>query len=302
MLVIEQHNELTQAGFGQLRYSPPLVPGLTLAAGARYNSPNVGEKATVWNASGRYQLPAGLYVNGELGTNFRLPDAEELYSNDPEDELGNPNIKPEKSKSANLSFGQRLHTAGDQVLHWELTGYARDITDLIECEGSNATDQCLWTNVPDTVRARGFMALAEVTLYKQLSANVNYTYNHTLADGQQLDDIPKGLLKAGLDYRTSDNRFGGTALLTYVADVQRALADTEYAYGKYATLDISARVKLDREQHQEINLSLQNVFNRQYGEPAQGFLDDAADRYANPYIYTNLGLPRTLTASYTYKF
>lgn len=302
VLVIEQHNENTQAGFAQLRYSPVSVHGLTLAAGARYNAPNVGQKDTIWNVSGRYEMPLGLYVNGEAGTNFRLPSAEELYANDPEDELGNANLKPENSRSFDLSFGQKVRVAGDQAIHWEVTGFARDIDNLIDCDGYDAaTDQCVFINVPGTVRTRGAMLEADTTLGSQLSANINYTYTRSLADGEQLDNIPTGLVKAGLDYHSVGNRFGATILLNYVGNVQRSLAGTEYAYGKYATLDISARIKLDRKEHQQINLSLQNVFNRQYGEPSRGWVDTVVP-YTTPYIYTNLGLPRTFTASYTYKF
>ena len=99
VLLIEQHNENTHAVFGQLRMTQDLVPGLNLAAGFRYNDPSVGQSATIWNVSGRYQAPQGFYVRGEAGTNFRLPTAEELFANDPLDERGNPNLKPQKAPS-----------------------------------------------------------------------------------------------------------------------------------------------------------------------------------------------------------
>jgi len=76
VLVIEQHNENTHAVFGQLRLTPDLIPGLNLAGGFRYNAPSVGQSATIWNVSGKYQTPQGFYVKGEAGTNFRLPTAE----------------------------------------------------------------------------------------------------------------------------------------------------------------------------------------------------------------------------------
>ena len=64
------------------------------------------------------------FVRGEIGTAFRLPTAEELFANDPDDERGDPNLQPETSKNANLSVGGNL---GQSHFKWELIGFARDV-------------------------------------------------------------------------------------------------------------------------------------------------------------------------------
>jgi vitamin B12 transporter len=306
VLVITQHDEQTQAGFAQLRLTPALVPHLTLAGGLRYNSPSVGQQATIWNVSGLYDLPANLYVKGEVGTNFRLPDAEELFANDPADERGNPNLRPEKSRSANVSFGGRF--GPERALHWQLTGFARDIDDLIELNGNdvNAADQEVFDNVPGTVRVRGAEGLIEAALADSLSANVNYTYSHSVEDsGQQLDNVPKGLFKAGVDYHPGNLPFGAAATVNYVGDTAVTVHGSDLHYGRYAVVDLSGRYYVDAKRHQQINFSIRNLFDRQYGLPARGCADVATDGpydCSSPYFYVNLGLPRTFAVSYTYRF
>jgi hypothetical protein len=72
----------------------PARDRLKLAAGVRYNYPNFGDSATVWDVSGRYQLPGDLFIQTLVGTAFRLPMAEELtkFARSP------PRIEPAQPK------------------------------------------------------------------------------------------------------------------------------------------------------------------------------------------------------------
>ncbi len=306
VLVIKQSDENTHAVFGQLRLTPDLIPGLNLAAGFRYNAPSVGQSATIWNVSGKYELASGLYVKGEAGTNFRLPTAEELFADDPQDERGNPNLKPERTIGGNLSVGGRFEMMGYRV-HLEATGFMRDITDLIDYDAfDDATGQDVFGNVSGTVRVRGGQALAEAAVTDAFTANLNYTYNKTTMDnGRQLDRVPLQLVKAGLDWHPADLPVGATASFTYTGDAARAVGGKEINYGNYGVVDVSARWFIDAGRHQQLNLSIRNLFDRQYGLPARGCRDTPADGPNDcslPYVYVNLGLPRTVAVSYNYRF
>ena len=306
VLVIQQQDEQTQAVFGQLRLTPEMIPHLKLAAGVRYNAPSVGEHATIWNVSGQYDFSDFLYLRGEGGTNFRLPTAEELFANDPQDERGNPDLKPERTIGVNLSLGGRFSLDSTRF-HWEVTGFNRSIKDLIDYDTfDDATGQDVFGNVAGTVHMRGAEFQADATVFEALTASVSYTFNHAREDGgPQLDRIPEQLLKASLDLHPANSRFGATATLNYTGKTAVGIAGTSYSYGDYATFDLSGRYFLDAGHHHELSLSLWNVFDKSYGRPSRGCLDVPGDGdydCSSPYIYKNLGLPRTLRATYTYSF
>src|SRR5258708_30147399 len=186
VLVIQQQTEHVNALFGQVRTTPELIPNAHLAAGLRYNIPSVGESAVVWNGSGQYDLSNSLYVRANFGTAFRLPTAEELFANDPEDERGNPNLKPETSTNANVSVGGIAAVAAASM-KWELIGFYRDIKNLIDFETFDAnTDQDVFGNVQGTVGVSAGQLALERSLSDSLSVTFNYAYKHSTATATPL--------------------------------------------------------------------------------------------------------------------
>jgi vitamin B12 transporter len=306
VLVIRQQDETTHALFGQLRATPGQLPGLTLTAGFRYNHPDVGEDDTIWNVSGQYDFSPALYVKGTVGTNFRLPTAEELFADDPLDERGNPNLKPEKSRSFNVAVGGRIGQ-GTPSLHWALVGFFRDINNLIDFESFDpVTQQDVFGNVPGTVKVRGGEAVLDAAFSEAVSANFNYTYASSKMDGgAQTDRVPKSVLKASLDYHPANLPIGATATLSYTGAVNTSVGGVEIPYGHYTVVDLSGRYFIDAGRHHELILSLQNAFDTRYGRPGRGCLDVSTDGpfdCSAPYVYVNRGLPRTLRGSYLFRF
>ena len=93
-------------------------------------------------------FPSRCSCKANVGTAFRLPTAEELFANDPEDERGDPNLKPETSTNANVSIGGHRRSGGSP-LKWEVIGFYRLIKNLIDFQSFDAaTDQDVFGNVP----------------------------------------------------------------------------------------------------------------------------------------------------------
>jgi vitamin B12 transporter len=306
VLVIEPMKEHTQAVFGQIRLTPDLIPNGHLAAGFRYNAPNEGEHATIWNLSGQYDFTDSFFFRTTMGTNFRLPTAEELFANDPQDERGNPNLLPEHSKSINASIGGRF-SSGESKFSWELIGFARDITNLIDyATFDDETGQAVFGNVLGTVRVRGGEIALNADFTQSTSANLSFTTNTSKQDGGvQTDRVPEQLLKAGLDYHPSALPFGATFNVSYTGKTYVTVGGESLEYGKYAVVDLSGRYFLDHARRQKLSLSVQNLFDRQYGRPNRGCMDVPTDGpydCSSPYIYINRGLPRTAVLRYSYDF
>jgi outer membrane cobalamin receptor len=306
VLVIEPVKEHTHAVFGQIRITPDLIPNAHLAAGLRFNAPDVGEHATIWNASGQYDFTDSFYFRTTLGTNFRLPTAEELFANDPQDERGNPNLLPERSKSINASIGGSVNS-GESRYSWELIGFARDINNLIDyATFDDATGQAVFGNVPGTVRVRGGEIALTAAFTESTSAVLNFTRNQSKQDGGvQTDRVPEQLLKGSLDFHPQALPFGATLSVSYTGKTYITVGGNPLEYGKYTVVDLSGRYFLDNARKQRLSVSVQNLFDREYGRPNRGCLDVATDGpydCSSPYVYVNRGLPRTAVFRYTYDF
>lgn len=307
VLVIKQQTETTNALFAQVRTNEELFENGHLAAGFRFNKPDTGESATIWNVSGEYRFTPQLFMRASIGTNFRLPTAEELYANDPEDERGNPNLKPEKSSSGNVSVGANL-AFGQTTLNAELIGFYRNISNLIDyATFDEDTGQDVFGNIPGLVKVRGAELVLSAQLVGDWSANLNYTYSRSRADGsdQQLARVPESLLKATIDYHPKNLPFAAGINLRHVGNENSSVSGATLQYGNYTVVDLSGRYYFDHERKHRLTLDLDNLFNREYGRPARGCMDVASDGpydCSAPYIYVNRGLPRTLRAYYEYRF
>ncbi|MEI9985151.1 MAG: TonB-dependent receptor, partial [Aliidongia sp.] len=140
-------------------------------------------------------------------------------------------LKPESSTFVNASIGGALDA---HHLTWELVGFARNVSNLIDFGGFDAqTNQALFANVPGLVRVRG----GELVLTAELgdvSATGSYTYTHsTESGGLQIDRVPEQQAKATIDYHPAALPFGLTASAEYVGRTfQSGLWDGREAYGR----------------------------------------------------------------------
>ena len=304
VLVIQQQTEHVNAFFGQVRTTPDLIPDAHLAAGLRYNIPSVGESALVWNGSGQYDFSKSLYVRANFGTAFRLPTAEELFANDPQDERGNPNLKPETSTNVNLSIGG-IAAVGGASVKWELIGFYRDIKNLIDFETFDPdTNQDVFGNVPGTVTTRGLEATLEGPITAALSGNFSATYNKTRQTGAdfQFKQIPVTQVKLGFDYHPPGAPYGASINIVHLGDVDDSPLGSDagrFGYGNYTVVDLGTRLFLDAGHHQRIDLHLNNAFDRTYSSSLSHGVDDVS---GDGYVVHNLALPRTFGINYTYSF
>ena len=300
VLVIEPHSEHVHAVFAEIATGPELFHSLSLAAGVRYNAPSEGQAATVGTVSARWDFGGGLYLKAMAGTAFRLPTAEELFANDPSDERGNPDLKPETSKNANIALGGP--TPGLPGLHWEVIGFFRDVKDLIDYDTFDpVTNQDVFGNVPGTVRVRGGELALDGALTDEVSASASYTYSSAKQDGGlQVNRIPRSLAKATLDYHPMRLPLGLAASMNYVGAVYDSAAGQSHVnFGNYVVFNASARVFLDKARHHRIDVGLNNIFDKRYATGLTAGFDDLTGA---PYLVPDLGQPRTLTARYTFSF
>jgi vitamin B12 transporter len=305
VLVIRQETEQINAFFGQLRADPELIPLTHLAAGLRYNIASFGPSALIWNAGAQTDFLPSLYLKVNVGTAFRLPTDEELFANDPDDERGDANLKPETSHDLNVAVGGSIPIGGPAPLHWEAMTFYRLINNLIDYQSYDAASgQDVFGNVPGTVRTIGEQLTFEAAFTSGLSGTLSGTYSRARQAGvdYQFDQIPLSLIKAGLDYHPPGSRFGAGLTMDHVGDLDDepfGAGGGRVGYGNYTIFDIDGRFFLDAAHHQRVDVHINNLFNRIF---YSGVGAGQTDVTQTPYVVHDLALPRTFQANYTYSF
>ncbi|HEY8005020.1 MAG TPA: TonB-dependent receptor [Phenylobacterium sp.] len=301
VLIIAQQKETTQAVFGQVRLTPDLIPNTHMAAGVRYNSPDKGDAATVWNVSGQYDLSDALFVRGAVGTSFRLPDAESLFANDPlfNGEVGNPNLKPETATNLNGSIGGQGMTWG-----WELIGFRRETKNLIDLSGETPDPDVLtFINLPGKVTARGVEAVGHAELAPYLSVQGSYTHARTRQTGSslQLNGVPQDTAQAVVDIHPQGRGYGAQVVANWVGSVFDIVSSGfgPVQHGHYTVVDLNAYLAFGPDDRQRLNLSLQNALDEGYATHVSRAFRDAD---GSPYLLHYRGVPRTLHVTYSYAF
>ncbi|MEX2132343.1 MAG: TonB-dependent receptor, partial [Pseudohongiellaceae bacterium] len=212
--IADQEEEVT-APFFQIRTTGQLFEATSVALGVRNNQASNMDDSTVWNLSGKHFFNDDFYIQGNVGTSFRLPDAEALFLNElydadndgvPDDgyfAVGNPGLEPEKSRNINIAIGGNLAAMG-----FELTLFSRDIEDYIESyvpitiagvEGES------FINTSDEVNVDGYELISNLPVNESWAVQLSHTRNRTQLNGSgpQLTSIPKRETKLRVDYRSA---------------------------------------------------------------------------------------------------
>lgn len=303
---IADQEEEVNALYAQVRTTPDLWKNTRLAFGVRYNNPDNIQSATVWNFSGRHDINRNWYVQASMGTSFRLPDAEALFLNEVYDEdgdgvpdfffsVGNPGLEPEESRNLNFGIGAEFDR-----FSFELTGYAREITNYIQSyvpveiagvEGES------FANSDDEVDVRGVELVTAFDLGKGWTANLSFNHNESElnSDGVQLIGIPESETKAGVNYQASWLPWGAALTAIHVGGFN---ARPAVKRGDYAVLDFSAWYRFGAQERHRVSLRLENLTDEDYVTRVDVA---SADRGGN-YFYDSLGTPRTLHVFYNYRF
>jgi outer membrane cobalamin receptor len=298
--------ESVNAGFAQIRTTEDLLDNTMLALGIRRNNPDNSASKSVWNFSGKHDFTESLYVQANIGTSFRLPDAEMLFLNElydanndgvPDDgyfAVGNPNLKPEESENINVSIGGSVGS-----LQYELTRFQRDISDYIlsyipiEIAGVEGES---FANTTDEVEMDGYELAASLPLSEQFSAMFSYTDTSAELNGNgtQLADIPESETKLQLDWLSASQSWGLSFMLNHVGD----FTSRAQRRGNYTVMDLSGHITFGSSDEHLIVLRAENLADKEY---ATGVGSGTRDT-GGSFLYDNLGMERTLHASYTYRF
>jgi outer membrane cobalamin receptor len=297
---IDDKTETAHAVYGQVRTSDAALPRSDLAFGVRYNTTSGNADGTVWNFSGRHDLTDRLYLRGQIGTSFRLPDAEELYLTEDGVESGNPNLEAEESRNFEIGVG-----GGSQggAFGWQLVYFAREVDNLIGVDFDDAAHpDGIFTNFAQTAEFDGFELILNGRLSETLSASFSYTTSDAKLEGtgQQIQDIPESIAKLGLTYRPVAAPFELGLSVLAVGDVFDDVSRIgRVEHGGYTVVDLSAAYYVDSARRHRIGARIENLLDEDYATSLGRGTRDADGSF---YAYRNRGAPRTFNVSYSYRW
>lgn len=296
--LIEDKTETAQAVYGQIRSSAEAFENSDISFGVRYNTTSGSADGTVWTLTGRHDLTDSLYLRGQVGTSFRLPDAEELWLRDC-CEVGNPNLDAEESENFEVGLG-----GGSGRFGWQAIYFQRDLDKLIGIDFDNpAFPDGIFTNFSETVEFDG----VEIALNAMLAESVTGTFSYSMTDASfegsslQYNRVPEDFMKLGVGYRPSMGPFELNVSILSVGEVFDVPHSSlgRVAYGDYTVADVSAGFYLDPDRRHRIGVRLENAFDEEYTTAlVVGRRDSNNARYTAGYV----GPPRTINATYSYRW
>lgn len=225
-------------------------------AAARYDDDEQFGERTTGSVSYGIDVRPTLRLSTTLARGFRAPSFNDLYLSLPPFYEGNPNLRPERSRSAEVS----LRGSGTPVL-WRVTAFDNKLSDLIVATSAGVM------NV-NRARVRGLEASAEATWL-----SVHWRGRFTWQRPRDEDTGKRLQGRAGhfgaLEASRAFGRLTATAGLVASGERFDSIGEQpDSRLASYATLDLRLRYRFPK--HWSVDLAATNLADRAY-ETARGY-------------------------------
>ncbi|MYM67196.1 TonB-dependent receptor [Pseudoduganella sp. FT55W] len=214
--------------------------------------------ALVWDAS--FDLTAKLLY----GRAFRAPAFAESYGITNPVALGNPNLKPERNATTELSFAWQARTDATVNLtfyHYDMKNIIRTVPNALA--GTGAT----YANAGNQ-KGHGIELESSWVVTRDVHLSGNYAWQRSTDETTNTDAgyAPRHHLYGRAEWAFASG-YQSSAQMNWVAGRQRAFGDLRPALGDYTTLDLTIGTRNGRNQW-NFSAALRNVFNTDVREPS----------------------------------
>jgi len=269
-----------------LEYIGKPLDGFTWTASARLDDYSDFDDARTWQLAVSYQLSPALRLRGSAGTGSKAPTFTERYGYFADYFAGNPNLKPESSKSWEIGFDTRWASDRYQV---QFSWFNQDLQDEIDGFVFDP-DTFLFTarNRDSDSTRKGIEAVFDARLGENFALVATYTYTDAREEnelGQKIREVrrPRHLASLTADYYFAANRGN----LNLKVDYSGEQLDDFYAPGSfvaervaidaYTVVNLAGSWKLTRSL--DLTARVSNLFDKQY-EEVLGFVRPGRAFYA----------------------
>jgi len=239
---------------------------LKLTTGARYD--RYSDFGGTFNprAGLAWEFSKGQNLKLSYGTAFRAPAFSELYNFNNPVSMGNPNLKPEKINTLEASLRLELTKSTSS----QVTLFRNDIRDAIALSAPNPVTGIAQFENLQTVTSEG----VELELKTKFDGGSYLSMNYTYQDPKdsvtgRLPDVPSQRVNVVANWQIN-RQFNLNSQLFLKGSTPRAKGDTRGevpGYGLVNTTLIAQNLS-GRWDGLELRLSLYNLFDRKYVDPA----------------------------------
>ena len=244
------------------------LDGLALGASVRRDQNNRFADATTYRLQAGYRLRFGLRAHGAYGTGVKNPGYFELYGYSDGRYIGNPNLKPEKSKGWEAGLDQEFAGGRASV---GATYFDSRLENEIYTTYPAPTFIATPGNRSTLSHQHGVEVFASANPIDQIRFDLAYTYLHARENGLVEVRRPKHVASFNTTVFSADKRFSGTLTVRYngrQSDV--AFTDPTYATTPIVQLREYVLVNLNAEYQLSDRFSLfgriENLADENYEE------------------------------------
>lgn len=220
-----------------------------LTGGFRHDINSVFHDKTTYKVEGAYCFKeSGTRIRSAHATGFRAPSINDLFFPG----FGNPNLKPEESKSWEVGIDQ---TFFEKKLKVGTTYFDSKLDNLIQFDSATFLPQ----NIAKAT-SKGTETYIKVQPFKTLGLSLNHTWNDAFDGvGQRLRRRPEHKLSGNI-YQDWNDRLSSLIGVTY----KTGITDGRYNTSDYAIV----RAALSYQLLKSLKLTLrgENLFNEKYEE------------------------------------
>lgn len=184
--------------------------GLQFGGSVRRDENTRFDDTTTWRAQAGYRIASGTRVRGAYGTGVKNPGYYELYGFQDGRYIGNPNLKPEKSKGWEAGVDQLFGRTTIGATYFE-----SKLTDEIFVTYPAPAFVATPANRATLSRQHGVEAFVNARPIDQLRFDLAYTYTRSKENGVGEVRRPRHVGSVNVTALSRDERFAGTLTMRY---------------------------------------------------------------------------------------
>lgn len=249
------------------QYEGNVGDALALGASIRRDENDRFADTTTYRVQAGYRLPFGLRAHGAYGTGVKNPGYFELFGYEDGRYIGNPNLKPEKSKGWEAGLDQQF--AGNRATIGA-TYFDSRLEDEIFTTYPAPTFVATPANRTTLSRQHGVEVFVSASPIDQLKFDLAYTYLHARENGTVEVRRPNHIGSFNTTVFSADKRLSGTLTVRYngrqddVAFTNPNFVPVRVSLQEYVLVNLNAEYRLtDRF---SVFGRVENLFDEHYEE------------------------------------